>query len=102
MADKPSQPTRSASQIEADLDATRDRLTSSVEHLIDQVHPNRIKQRGVARIKLLTDEYTERAKGLLFNTRGDLRKERLIAVGGGLAGFLTFVAVVRRIRRKRS
>jgi hypothetical protein len=103
VADKSSQPTRSQSQIEADLDATRQRLTTSVESLIDQVHPNRVKQRGVARLKLLQAEYTEKAKGLLFNARGDLRRNRVAAVGGGVAGFLTFVAVVRRLRgRNRS
>jgi hypothetical protein len=101
VADKSSQPTRSQSQIEADLNATRQRLTTSVESLIDQVHPNRVKQRGTARLKMLQAEYTEKAKGLLFNARGDLRTNRVAAVGGGLAGFLTFVAVIRRIRSRK-
>jgi hypothetical protein len=81
------------------MDATRQRLTSSVETLIDQVHPNRIKQREVARLKMVAAEYTEKAKSLVFNARGDLRKNRLAAVGGGFAGFVTFVAIIRRIRR---
>jgi hypothetical protein len=98
VADKSPQPTRSASQIEADMDATRQRLTSSVESLIDQVHPNRIKQRGIARLKAVAAEYTEKAKGLVFNTRGDLRTNRVIAAGGGLAGLIAFVAVLKRIR----
>ena len=102
MADKSSQPTRSASQIEADLNARRERLTSSVEILIDQVHPNRIKQRTTERLKLLVGEYTEKAKGLVFNARGDLRKERLAAVGGGLAGFVTLVTLLRRLRSRKS
>ena len=101
MADKSSQPTRSQSQIEADMNATRQRLTSSVETLIDQVHPNRVKQRTTERLKLLVGEYTEKAKSLVFNARGDLRKERLAAVGGGFAGFVTLVTVLRRVRRVR-
>lgn len=102
MADKSSQPTRSASQIESDLDATRQRLTSSVESLIDQVHPNRIKQRGIARLKMVAAEYTEKAKSLVFNARGDLRTNRLAAVGGGLAGFVTLLVVIGRVRGKKS
>lgn len=101
MADK-SKPTRSQSQIEADMDATRQRLTMSVETLIDQVHPNRLKQRGTARLKLLAVEYREKAKSLVFNARGDLRTNRLVAVGGGAAGFLTLVAVIRRLRARRT
>ena len=102
MADKSTRSTRSASQIEADLNATRQRLTTSIEVLIDQVHPNRVKQRGIARLKELQVEYTEKAKSLVFNARGDLRTNRVAAVGGGLAGFLTLVTVVRRLRSRSS
>jgi len=102
VAKKSSQPTRSQSQIEADLAATRQRLTTSVEFLIDQVHPNRVKQRGVSRLKVLAAEYTEKGKGLVFNARGDLRKNRLAAVGGGFAGLVTFLALIRRLRRRKS
>lgn len=101
MAKKPAKPTRSKSQIESDLNATRDRLTSSVESLIDQVHPNRVKQRGSARIKTVTAEYTEKAKSLVFNARGDLRTERVAAAGGGLAGFVTLLVLLSRLRRGR-
>lgn len=102
MADKSSTPTRSVSQIEADLDATRQRLTVSVESLIDQVHPTRIKQRGKARLRLVADEYIEKAKGLVFNARGDLRTDRVAAAGGGLAGFITLLIVLARARHQKS
>ena len=68
---------RTRSQIEADLGATRDRLTASVEALIDQVHPNRIKQRQIAGVKRFVDIEVENAKSLIFNARGDLRTDRL-------------------------
>ena len=51
MSSNASQPARTVPQIEADLGATRDRLAASVEALIDQVHPNRIKQRQIANVK---------------------------------------------------
>ena len=101
MAKKKSKPARSQSQIVADLHATRQRLTTSVESLIDEVHPNRIKQRGAARFKAVAMEYQEKGKSLVFNARGDLRTNRLAAVGGGAAGFLVFVTVLKRLLRRR-
>jgi hypothetical protein len=99
VAKKTSKSTRSESQIESDMAATRQRLTSSLETLIDQVHPNRVKQRGAARLKLVAAEYTEKAKGLVFNARGDLRTDRVAAAGGGLAGLVAFIVVLKRLRR---
>jgi Protein of unknown function (DUF3618) len=91
---------RSASQIEADLAATRDRLTSSVETLIDQVHPNRVKQRTVGRVKHWVNAQFESAKSILFNARGDLRTDRLAAIGAAAAGFVTFLLIVRGLARR--
>ena len=75
-----SQPVRTPSQIEADLGATRDRLAASVETLIDQVHPNRIKQRQIDNVKRFANTELENAKSLVFNARGDLRTDRVAAV----------------------
>lgn len=94
------QPKRSKSQIEADLGATRDRLTSAVESMIDQVHPNRIKQRQIANVKQLANTELENAKALIFNARGDLRKDRLKLLGGAGAGFLAFLLIMRAIVRR--
>ncbi len=96
-----SDPTRSKSQIEADLGATRDRLTSSIEALIDQVHPNRIKQRTVANAKNFVNTELENAKALVFNARGDLRKDRLGVLAGAGAGFISFVLIIRAIVARR-
>ena len=91
---------RTTSQIEADLSATRARLAASVSALIDQVHPNRIKQRQVAEFRLLGNNARENAKSLLFNARGDLRTHRLTAVGGALAGLVSFVLIIRALSRR--
>lgn len=91
---------RTTSQIEADLSATRDRLSTTVSALIDQVHPNRIKQRQVAAFKQLAGTARENAKSLLFTARGDLRKERLGVVAGAVAGLVSFVLIVRAIARR--
>ncbi len=92
---------RTTSQIEADLSATRARLAASVSALIDQVHPNRIKQRQVAEFKQLAGTARENAKSLLYNARGDLRTERIGIVAGAVAGLVAFVLIVRAIGRRR-
>jgi hypothetical protein len=91
---------RTMSQIEADLSATRARLAFSVSALIDQVHPNRIKQRQVAEFKHLAGTARENAKSLLFNARGDLRTERVGLLAGAVAGLVAFVLIVRAIGRR--
>jgi hypothetical protein len=91
---------RTMSQIEADLSATRARLASSVSALIDQVHPNRIKQRQIAGFKQLAGNARENAKSLIFNARGDLRTERIGILAGALAGLVGFVLIIRAIGRR--
>ena len=104
VSDNTPQRKRSAPQIEADLAATRDRLKAAVETLIDQVHPNRIKQRSVGQVKQLVNAEFENAKSKVFNARGDLRTDRLAVIGAAVAGFVTFLliirALVRRMRRR--
>lgn len=96
-----SQPDRDADQIQADLGATRDRLAAAVEALIDQVHPQRVKQRQVAGAKRFANVELEKAKSLVFNARGDLRTERLTAAGGVVAGAVTLLVVLRVLVRRR-
>ena len=99
MADQSSSD-RTKSQIEADLGATRDRLVASVETLIDQVHPNRIKQRQISKFKQLADNAKENAKFLIFNARGDLRTDRIGILVGAAAGLTSFVLIIRAIGRR--
>jgi hypothetical protein len=101
----PARPDRDKDQIEADLAATRDRITVALESLIDQVHPQRVKQRVRARGTWFVHTELENAKSLVYNARGDLRVERLAVVGGAAAGLVTLVTVLRAVvrhRRRRS
>jgi Protein of unknown function (DUF3618) len=100
VADSSPYDNRTPPQIEADLSAARARLAASVSALIDQVHPNRIKQRQIAQFKLLGSNAKENAKSLIFNARGDLRTDRLVAAGGAVAGLLSFVLIIRAIGRR--
>ncbi|GAB3914172.1 hypothetical protein GCM10011575_18340 [Microlunatus endophyticus] len=90
---------RSRAQIEADLAATRERLASSVEQLIDQVHPQRVKERQIESAKTLARAEVANLRSQVFYPNGELRTSRLAAVGGAVAGFVTFVLVVRKIVR---
>ena len=92
-----SQPTRTVPQIEADLGATRDRLAASVEALIGQVHPNRIKQRQIANVKRFANAEIENAKSKVFTARGDLRVGRVAVVAAAVAGIVGFLLIMRAI-----
>ena len=96
----PSRPPRTKSQIEADLAATRSRLTGSVESLIDTTHPNRVKQRTVATAKQLARDQVEEARSLLFTARGDLRTERVVRIAGAIAGAVAFVLILRGLAQR--
>ena len=95
-----SQPTRTPSQIEADLGATRDRLTASVEALIDQIHPNRIKQRQIANVKRFANAEIENAKSKVFTASGDLRIGRVAVLAAAVAGIAGFLLIMRSIVRR--
>jgi hypothetical protein len=89
----------SKAQIEADLAATRERLANSIEDLIDQVHPQRVTQRQIESAKSFAKAELDHAKSQFFYANGELRTSRLAAIGGAVAGFVTFVMVMRRIVR---
>ena len=90
---------RTRAEIEADLAATRDRLASSIEDLIDQVHPQRVKQRQIDSARALVTGEIDNAKSQFVYPNGELRISRLAAIGGGVAGFVTFLIVVRKLVR---
>lgn len=92
----PKAPPRSKQQLESDIAAARDRLASSVEDLVDQVHPNRIKQRQVANVKQLASAEIDNAKAQVFDENG-LRTDRLVIAGAAVAGFVTFLLIIRKI-----
>lgn len=94
---KTTQPTRNPTQIEADVTATRHRLANSVESLIDQVHPNRIKQRSIEKVKGFVDTEVETAKSLVFNAKGDLRTDRVMIVAAAAIGTIVFAVIVRSL-----
>lgn len=99
-ANESTQPTRTPEQIEADLAAARLRLTNSAEEFIDQVHPTRIKQRQLDSLKQFVGNEVDAAKALVFNARGDLRTDRVLAIAGAVVGGLVFLGIIRGLVRR--
>lgn len=98
MADQKSH--RSRSQIEADLAATRARLSVALEDLIDQVHPIAVKQRAVADVKSLVTGEINNAKSHVKTVAGDWRLDRIAMIGGSVVGAVVLIAVLRGIVRR--
>ena len=94
------QPTRTPEQIEADLAAARRRIAHSAEEFVDQVHPNRIKQRQIDGVKQFVGNEVDAGKALIFNARGDLRTNRVLAAASAVAGGLVFLTIVRALVRR--
>jgi hypothetical protein len=102
-ASEPSLTSRSKSEIEADLGANRDRLATSVSELIDVVHPKRIKERTVGRLKAELQARLDDVRAYFFNARGDLRTDHVVKLASVVGGTLTAVLTLRALlaRRKR-
>ena len=100
-ASEPSLTGRTKSEIEADLGANRDRLAASVSGLIDQVHPTRIKQRTIGRVKAELQARLDDVRAYFFNARGDLRTDHVVTLSSVAAGTLTVVLALRALRNRR-
>lgn len=81
-------PVRSAAEIEAELNATRDRLAGTVATLEERLNPRNVMERTVAEAKTKVREF-------YYDEQGNLRPERIAMTAGavvvGLVGLrLTF------------
>jgi len=79
------------SQIESDIEATRERLAGTVDELAVRLHPKEIGRRSVADVKA-------RVRHATTTPDGSLRTERFAAVGAALAALVALVVVRRRKR----
>jgi hypothetical protein len=81
---------RTAEQIEADIAATRARLASTVDELVDRANPKNVALREV-----------ERAKAQVFDERGQLRTQKIAAVAGAAVGVIGVLLLIRRLVGRR-
>ena len=82
--------TASVDAIEADIEATRDRLAATIDELAFRAQPKEIARREVASLRSSLHDATH-------TPQGDLRVERVAAIGAALAAVLGLV-VWRRSR----
>ncbi|MFD7154371.1 DUF3618 domain-containing protein [Kribbella sp. GL6] len=81
---------RTAEQIEADIAATRERLASTVDELVDRANPKAVLERQV-----------EQAKSQVFDEDGQLRTQKIVAVAGAVVGVVGVLLVIRRLVGRR-
>ena len=89
--------TRTRAEIEAELDAARDRLAQNIASLVNQVHPRAIAHRAVADVRSVVSEQVDEVKAQFIAKDGSLNVTRLALVGAAVVGALAFFAVVRSI-----
>ncbi len=89
--------TRSKQDIEAEIAAARERLAGNVAGLINQVHPKAVMQRSIDDARGFAAAEFASAKAQVIDEHGQLRTERVLLVGGAIAGIVTFVLLVRGI-----
>jgi hypothetical protein len=81
---------RTPEEIEAEIAATRARLASTVDELVDKAHPRNVAKRQV-----------EQARAQVFDAEGNLRTERIATVAGAIAAVLAVLLIVRRLVNRR-
>ena len=72
--------TAEEAELEARIERARAELAATVDAIADRVHPRHV-----------ADEAKRRARDIVVNPDGTLRKERVMAIGGVTFVFLTFV-----------
>ncbi len=77
-------------EIEAEIEATRARLASTVDELVDKAHPRNVAKRQV-----------EQAKSQVYDAQGNLRTEKIATVAGAVAGVIVVLLIVRRLVNRR-
>ena len=92
---------RTRDDIEAEIDAARQRLAASVEGLINQVHPKAIVANTVADARTFAEGTFEQARAQVVDDRGNLRADRVALLAAAVGGAITFVLVVRSLLRGR-
>lgn len=92
--------TRTRAEIEAELEAARDRLAHNIAGLVNQVHPRAIAHRAVSDVRGAATQQVEDVKAHFVRPDGSLNVQRLALLGAAAAGAAAFFAVVRSITRR--
>ena len=91
--------TRTKAEIEADIDAARDRLANGLASLINQVHPRAIAHRAAADVRGAASQQVRALKDQLVEPDGSLKLGRVGLIAAAAAGVIAFIGIVRSIAR---
>lgn len=83
--DKPKPPQRSVAEIQAELDATRDRLAGRIDDLQEYVTPKNVMNRQV-----------DKVKGVFIDEFGGIKPDRVLIAAGVVVGLVVILGVSRR------
>jgi hypothetical protein len=72
--------------IEQELEVTRERLAETIDELLYRASPKTIVKREIATIR-----------GYFVDAQGQPRTDNILKVAGGVAGFVVFVVVIRKV-----
>ncbi len=89
MADKPAP--KSAKEIEAELQASRQRLAGTIDELAFRAQPREVAKRQVESVKLKADAITR-------TPEGDVNGDKLGKIVGGAGAALLLLGVLKRAR----
>ena len=85
--EKPKPPQRSVVEIQAELDATRERLAGRIDDLQEYVTPKNVMNRQVDKIK-----------GVFVDEFGGIKPDRVLIAAGVVVGLVVVLGVSRRRR----
>jgi hypothetical protein len=87
VAQSPQKPQDQApSSIEQEMEVTRQRLAGTIDQLLHRASPKTIMRREVATVK-----------AFFVDAQGEPRTDNILKVAGGVAGFVAFVVVMRKL-----
>jgi hypothetical protein len=84
-ADKPAE-TRGLDTIESEIEATRERLASTIDQLVYRASPKTVFRREV-----------ESVKAHFVDAQGKPRTDNIVKVAGAVAGLITVLVVIRKV-----
>ena len=85
--EKPKPPQRSVAEIQADLDATRDRLAGRIDDLQEYVAPKNVMNRQV-----------DKVKGVFVDEFGGIKPDRVLIAAGVVVGLVVVLGILRSRR----
>lgn len=92
--------TRTKAEIEADLEASRERLVHGLVSLLNQVHPRAVAHRAAVDVRGRATSQLQALRAQLSDADGNWDLRRVALVGTAAVGAVTFVAVVRSLARR--